>query len=406
MISRTLLPHVRGILEKYGKMAFVSGPRQVGKTTLAREIQKGHRQSTYLNWDILTHQRRLVKDPYFFEHENRDPDLPFLVVFDDIHKYARWKSYLKGCFDGFHEEFQFLVTGSGRLDLFKKGGESLLGRYVALPLFPFTLGELLGRWTSWTAFKEGLSQAPSASVRARHAYDSLFRLTGFPEPFSRGELDFYNIWYQERRKILVHEDIRDASRIRDISLLDVLIHLLPERVASPLSLNALREDAGLAFETVRDWLLLLEAFYYLFRIKPYSRRLNRAIRKEAKAYLFDWGELENLGARFENLVALHLLKAVQGWTSTGGGEIGLSYVRDKEKREVDFLLTERTRPVCLVEARFSDSTVSPSLGYFQEKLGVPVAVQLLHEEGICKKIKTRTGIIWVISADRWLGLLP
>jgi predicted AAA+ superfamily ATPase len=161
-----------------------------------------------------------------------------------------------------------------------------------------------------------------------------------------------------------------------------------------------------AFETVRDWLSLLEQFYYLFRLSPFTGRLSRTLRKEQKAYLFDWVEIEEEGLRFENLVALHLLKAVRLWKAMGEGETGLYYLRDKEKREVDFVLTEKDQPFCLIECKKTDEALSPSLVHFQKKLGAPTAVQILHKTGVSKKMRSNGLTRWIISADQWLTLLP
>ena len=406
MIERTLLALVDTIITEFNKMAFVSGPRQVGKTTLAQHYQRGFDQSLYLNWDTLPHQKRILTDPTFLENENREPDQPFLVVLDEIHKYARWKNYLKGTYDQYKDEFNFLVTGSGRLDLFKKGGDSLLGRYFSVLLLPLSIGELSGELNGFDAFKQGLNSPPTDSPERRSAFGQLFRFSGFPEPFSRGRMDFYNLWFAERKRLLVREDIRDTSAIRNISLLDHLAHLIPHRVGNPLSINALRQEVGIAFETARDWITLLEQFFYLFRIAPFSARVARALRKETKVYLYDWAEIEDDGTRFENIVALHLFKAVQIWQAQGNRMIGLNFIRDKEKREVDFVLSEQGKPLCLIECKTSRKELASSLLHFQEKLEVPVAVQLLHESGVCQKRRAKGMTQWVISADRWLPLLP
>lgn len=405
MLPRLLSRHLEEVLA-HGKMAFLSGPRQVGKTTLARQLQKAFSQSLYFNWDIITDQKRLLKNPYFFEQENREASEPFLVVFDEIHKYARWKNYLKGAYDGHQKDFRFLVTGSGRLDLFKKGGDSLMGRYLSAPLFPLSVGELSRRLPSWARFKESLLDPPPLQPGAALACETLFRFSGFPEPFVKADTRFYNAWFQERKSLLVREDIRSAADIREISLMETLSHLVPDKVGAPLSINALREDVGVAFETVRDWLLLLEQFFYMFRIAPFTGSLARTLRKETKAYLYDWVEVPEESFRFENMVALHLHKAVRTWRAMGEGDIRLHYVRDKEKREVDFLLTERNRPVCLIECNLTDSTLSPALTYYQEKLKVPTAVQLVRAGGLCRKTARAGAAQWVISADRWLDLLP
>jgi hypothetical protein len=406
MIARTATTLVDRIVSQFNKMAFVSGPRQVGKTTLAQHYQQRFIQSRYLNWDSIPHQKTILTDPTFLEKENRDPRQPFLVVFDEIHKYARWRNYVKGLYDQYKEEFRFLITGSGRLELFKKGGDSLLGRYFSVPLLPLTVGELAGVFTSFTAFTQEVESPPDASPEQRSRYEQLLQYSGFPEPFTRGTMDFYNLWFSERKTLLLREDIRDASAIREISLLEHLAQLLPDRIGSPLSINALKEDIGVAFETVRDWLLLLEQFFYLFRVTPFTGRLARTLRKEAKAYLFDWGEIEEQGPRFENFVALHLLKAVRLWTAMGEKNISLHFIRDKEKREVDFVLVNRGRPVCLIECKATVEELAPSLIYFQSKLKAPTAVQLVHKEGVCKKLYAQGMTQWIISADRWLALLP
>ena len=406
MIERTTIAVIRQTIEEYHKMAFVSGPRQVGKTTLAKQYQNQSGQSLYLNWDTPPHRKKILSDPLFFERENRDPQKPFLVILDEIHKYARWKNYLKGIYDQSKDEFRFLITGSGRLELFKKGGDSLLGRYFSVPLFPLTVGELRGRLTGLKDFRQALESPPSPTAEAKEKYSLLFRFSGFPEPFSRGTDQFYNRWFPERKMLLLREDIRDASAIREISLLEHLAQLIPERVGAPLSLNALKEDVGVAFETIRDWILLLEQFFYIFRLAPFTGRLTRTIRKENKAYLFDWVEIDNESLRFENLVALHLLKAARLWKAMGEGEVHLNFIRDKEKRETDFLLSQKGKPICLVECKASDEDPAPSLLHFQKKLSAPTAVQVLHKTGVCKKMRSGELTQWIISADRWLPILP
>ena len=406
MQNRTVETLLTRIIEDYGKMAFLSGPRQVGKTTLALTYQKHFKQSIYFNWDDATHQKKLLKDPYFFESENRDPAKPFLVIFDEIHKYARWKNYLKGAYDRSRKEFRFLITGSGRLDLFKKGGDSLLGRYFSLPLFPLSVGELHGGRPSWSDFLQASAELPPASAHGRKGYESLLRFSGFPEPFLRGEEAFYRLWATERKQRLIREDIRNASAIRELSQMEMLSHLIPDRVASPLSLNGLREDIGVAHETVRDWIQLLDQFYYLFSIQTFTGSLTRALQKEKKVYLYDGGEILNEGARFENLIALHLLKAVQTWKAAGDEPISLRYLRDKEKRETDFLLVRGKQPMILIETKWRDTTLDSSLIYFQKRLRVPTAVQLVDTAGVCRKTTEGEYTRWVVSADRWLSLLP
>jgi predicted AAA+ superfamily ATPase len=406
IFPRAIEPHVRKILWDYRKMAFVSGPRQVGKTTFAKRLLASVDGGSYFDWDVATDQKKLGKDPYFYESVDRDPKKPFLVVLDEIHKYRRWKSYLKGAFDRSGQELSFLVTGSGRLDLYSKGGDSLMGRYLGITMFPLTVGELTSSEGSFAGFMQALREPPSASTRARDAFAQLLELNGFPEPFARSERQFLNSWTDERTKLLVREDIRDATSLRQLSLIEMLTHLLPEKVGGPLSIASMREDLGVAFETVRDWVAILHQFYYSFPLLPYSTSLTRALRKASKVYLFDWSEVPEESLRLENMVALHLHKAAATWNARGEGHVAVRYLRDREKNEVDFVITERNRPICLVECKLSETTPHPALVSYQRRLKVPVVVQLVGRHGICRKLTTEAGILWVISADRWLRALP
>jgi predicted AAA+ superfamily ATPase len=406
-IRRTLADDTRLVLDDWRKMVFVSGPRQVGKTTLAKAML-ADRSGRYFNWDVASDRKLLAKDPTFFEKDcPGDQAHPPLVVFDELHKYARWKNYLKGTFDGFADRYAFMVTGSGRLDVYKRGGDSLLGRYVPLCLFPLTVAELAGERATWASFTQELGELEGPDPTAEERLQALLRWGGFPEPFLRSSDAFHRTWSAGRTERLVREDIRDATSLRDLSLLEMLAHLLPERVGAPLSLNSMREDLDVAFETVRAWVGVLDAFYYSFRLSPWTRNLARALKKETKLYLWDWAEIESPreGARFENLVALHLLKAVRTWTQVGEASLELAYVRDKEKREVDFLIVEKRQPRLLIECKLSDTTLSPQLLAFQEALKVPWAIQLVREPGHARRTSVGGRSQWVVSADRWLAKL-
>jgi len=405
MISRNIEDLVLQILNSYNKICFISGPRQSGKTTFSKMILERFQQGSYINWDIINHQKKIIKDPYFFENENRDLQERFLVVFDEIHKYKDWKNYLKGCYDGYKDEFNFLVTGSGRLDLFKKGGDSLFGRYFALNLFPFTLGELENKkFISWDEFEQILLNGFEFKS-FKTTYEQLWNFSGFPEPFLKNNIEFYNIWANERKKTVIKEDIRDAYYIKDISNIEILSTLLPFKVGSPLSINSIREDLNVAFDSIKKWLLILEQFYYIFTVKPYSKSLPRAIKKENKVYLYDWVEIEDNAAKFENLVALHLYKTITLWTQTGKGNFDLYYLRDKEKREVDFLVNKDNQLLFLVEVKLNDTDLSKNLLYFQEKLKVPYAIQVVSKSGVLKKLKRNNYVQYMISADNFLYYL-
>lgn len=404
MIDRNISSFISNIFE-YNKIVFLSGARQVGKTTLAKLLSKQFSNSIYFNWDNIYHQKQLLKDPYFFEKVNRDFKKNFLVIFDEIHKYSKWKNYLKGVYDKYSDEFKFIVLGSGRLDLYVKGGDSLFGRYLNAHLYPFTLAELCNIKSDYHNFKNNILNITDYNSDARQTLEKLFNMTGFPEPYIRNDIKFYRMWLQSRKNLLVKEDIRDAYNIKDISLLEILTQLIPDKIGNPLSINSLKQDIGVSFDTAKNWLNLLTRFYYLFQINTYTKRVSRSIKKEKKVYLYDWGEIEEKGARFENLIAMHLYKAVTFWKESGETDAGLFYIRDKEKREVDFVITEKNEPVCLIECKFSDIAISPALMYYQKKLNIKYAIQLVYKKNVCKKIKNDDYDLIVISADRWLKLL-
>jgi predicted AAA+ superfamily ATPase len=383
------------------KMAFIAGPRQVGKTTLAKSLLRDPK-ADYFTWDLERDRRRILRasGPFWTVPAGRERAR---IVLDEIHKYPRWKRFLKGLFDTQHGDVDIIVTGSGRLDVYQKGGDSLLGRYLLHRLHPFTVGELLANGRQEVITPDQLTDelAGPAPVRgAEEALAQIERFTGFPEPLFAERVDRLRRWRRMRRELVLREDLRDLTRIREIGLIDQLVELLPERVGSPLSVNALREDLGVAFDTAKGWLDTLARLYFLFELRPFAGKLARTLRREAKVYLFDPSEIEEAGARFENVVALHLRKLVDAWNDRGHGDFALCYVRDKERREVDFLVTERRRPYLLLETKLSDDQPSPALRYFSERLRPAHAVQLVRHG----KARKSEGIL-VVPADRLLALM-
>jgi predicted AAA+ superfamily ATPase len=385
---RYLAPVLDQSLRTEARMVFVAGPRQVGKTTLARYLlSQAGCEPLYFNWDIEADRRLLIRDPSEFfagrvPSTLRPAQRPRIVL-DEIHKYPRWKRFLKGLFDAQRDRLAILVTGSGRLDLYQRGGDSLFGRYDLYRLAPFTVGEVLatGKQTvlapdEWVG-KLGSYLPPSG---AQEALEHIERFTGFPEPLFAARDQRLRKWRRAHRQLTIREDLRDLTRIRDLGLVESLVALLPERVGSPLSLNALAGDLGVAFNTVRLWMDALSRLYLLFELRPYAGRMARALRREAKVYLFDPTEIPDAGARFENITALHLRKLCDLWTDVGHGDFDLAYVRDKEKREVDFLLLESRKPWLLIEAKLSDPQPASALRSFAARLNPKMgAVQIVRD---------------------------
>ena len=371
------------------KMVFVGGPRQVGKTTLSRLIgQEGYVNFSYLNWDNTEDRKKIIASQ--FESEAK------LVIFDEIHKYKKWKNYIKGQFDKYKERFAILVTGSARLDLYQKGGDSLMGRYYYFRLHPFSLAEILGNKFNVEPFEE---LRFNLSANALSEFKKLVAFGGFPEPFFSQDLEVLRRWHNQKIDRLIKEDIRDVEVVRDLSALQVLVELLPKKVGSLLSLNSLREDLEVAHGTIKLWMDILEKFYYHFRIYPFSASTIKSLRKEAKLYLWDWSQVSEEGAKLENIVASHLLKLCHFLYDAKGYKAELFYLRDIDQHEVDFLVTVDKKPWIAIEVKNSDQAISKNLQYFRKKLNIPFCYQLVNIENV----DFLKDDIRVMSVDKFLG---
>jgi len=388
------------------KMILLPGPRQVGKTTLAQmALESSPDGGVYLNWDVASHRRRILSGEDLLADWRRPSKRP-MIVFDELHKMRRFKSWLKGFYDEFRNEAAVWVTGSGRLDLYQKGSDSLLGRYFLYRMHPISIGELHGLENEvlLTDPDEGWKILISGDLETVDI-GPLLNFGGFPEPYLKQDKRFHTRWIRSRRELITHEDVRDLTRIEDVDRLEHLVRLLNPRIASPLSINSLREDLGVAFETVSGWIHTLERLYYIYGVTPYSRRLQRAIKREQKYYFWDWSEVTEESARFENFIMSHLLKACHTWSDFGIGEFKLWYVRDREKREVDALITRDNKPWLLVEAKLNDLNVSKSLERFAGLLNCKNIVQVVSAENIYRQVKIGSQICHLVSAGiflRWL----
>jgi uncharacterized protein len=326
------------------KMVFLGGPRQVGKTTLAKSLMLPN--ALYLNWDDAEDRSRIMKREW-------SRDVPMLVL-DEVHKYRLWRGLVKGLFDKRGPDLKILVTGSARLDHFRKGGDSLVGRYHYHRLHPFTLGEAGGQ----------------------KALPDLLRYGGFPEPFLKQDQRFYRRWQKERVTRVVTQDLRDLENVKEISLVELLAELLPARVGSPLSIRSLQEDLQVSPHTVERWITIFENLYLCYRIAPHGAERAKAVKKAKKLYLWDWAQVESEGPRFENLVASHLLKYCHAAEDSEGHRMELRYLRDVDGKEIDFLVLRARKPVFAVECKSGERRISKHLAYFKERYRIPKAYQV------------------------------
>jgi predicted AAA+ superfamily ATPase len=387
-------------------MVFLVGPRQVGKTTLAKIISRSFVNNLYFNWDIPQDKARLAENPTFFQEiKRRDPSTP-LIIFDEIHKYKDWKNYLKGVYDEFHDRYQFLVSGSGRLDIYQRGGDSLAGRYLLFHLWPFTIAELGKRNLTIGDFLENpLQISMNGSGQLKEEWTRLSTLTGFPEPYLANRSATYRRWSNTYSRQLIREDIRDLTGIKSVEDMETLYFLLPSKVGAPLSVPSLATDLKASYNSVRSWLSVFERFFLIFSISPWTERIARAIQKERKVYLWDAPRIEEPAARFENMVALELWRAVTNWTDLGYGQFSLHFIKNKEQQEVDFLIANGRKPVVLIEAKFSASQPSSTLRKFQSALSIP-GVQLIGEAEGYRVFSNDDQSILVAPGYQWLSQLP
>ena len=348
---RYIYPYVLEDLKR--KMVFVGGPRQVGKTTLARAIHsKAFTNGRYLNWDYDEDRQDILGKKW--------SEIDTLLVFDELHKLPRWKSWIKGIYDISHEYHSFLVTGSARLDVYRRGGDSLMGRYHYWRLHPFTLDEI------------------PAGIDPKDAFRRLMSVGGFPEPFLDGDERQARRWRRERFDRVLREDIRDLESIRNIQLLGIFLDLLRHRVGGLIRLSNIADDVQISPKTAKSWLEILERMYLVFSVRPYTKSLPRAILKPPKVYFFDNGDvLGDEGASFENLVATSLLKRLHFLEDRDGYRYELRYVRDKEGREVDFVILREGALEELIEVKYSDEHISKSLIYFAKRLKPRKATQIV-----------------------------
>lgn len=328
------------------KMVFIGGPRQVGKTTLSLELIGVSRKDciAYFNWDDKSDKRKVRK----LEFPYSEP----VLILDEIHKYKKWRGLVKGLFDKRFPKNNFIVTGSARLDYYRFGGDSLQGRYHYHRLHPFSLREF-----SLTPTKGDL--------------ETLLKFGGFPEPLFKSSESHLRRWQREYFDRVIDDDLRDLENVKDISSIALLADELPNRVGSILSVKNLKEDLEVSHQTAERWVQILERLYLCFRIMPFGAKKIKAVKKEKKLYLWDWSHVLNEGAKFENLVASQLLKYCHFIEDTEGYRMELRFIRDIDKREIDFVVIKDKKPLFAVEAKSGEKSLASSIPYYASRTQIP-----------------------------------
>ncbi|MBN2532390.1 MAG: ATP-binding protein [Spirochaetales bacterium] len=369
-IPRYIEQFVRNDLKK--KMVFIGGPRQVGKTTFSLHFldKPTEKHPAYINWDNVIMRDSLLRGEI--------PSNQKLLIFDEIHKFINWRGLIKGFYDTHKSDISFLITGSARLDYYRKGGDSLQGRYHYYRLHPFSINEL------------------SSQPGKREMLD-LLQFGGFPEPLLGGNERTWRRWQRERLSRVVYDDIRDLENVKEISYIELLAEELPNRVGSPLSVKNLKELLQVSHDSVERWLTILERVYICFRISPFGSARIRAVKKEQKLYLIDWSRVQTEGERFENLVACQLLKYCHFIEDTQGFRMELRFLRDTDRREIDFVVLKEKKPLFAVECKTGERKVNPWISYFRERTEIKEFFQVHPGEKDFGNSKTSVRVLPFIA---------
>lgn len=392
------------VLERY-KMLFLSGPRQAGKTTFAKQLLEN--SSQYFNWDNPKFKKEWVSSLDSFAEKVLNEKTP-IILLDEFHKNPKWKNQLKAFYDIYGDKIQIMVTGSAKLDTYRKGSDSLMGRFIHFHMHTFSYGELTeSKMLSFKDLQEGILNPEKFNIivkkNSEEIIKNLFHFSGFPEPYLAASESIHQIWSKNRLELLIRQDIAETSNLLRNHQVDILALLMPDKVGSPLSVQSLTEDLQVSHTTVTRWLNALKQVYYHFDVIPYSKNIARSLKKESKIYLYDWSQVEDVGARFENLVACHLKKAVDYYNDTGQANLSLRYLRDKDKNEVDFIILKNEKPLASFEVKLSELNLDKSFIKFQKKEKFP-HFQVVMTSDIFRSYKELNAT--VISFNKLFQKLP
>jgi len=404
MINRALYPVA--FSKEWGRqMRFITGPRQSGKTTLSKlKLQNEKNDNLYYLWDLRSVRNRYKDNELFFTSDSRPLKDKSWICFDEIHKMPKWKNILKGIYDVSFENYHFIITGSAKLDLSRRAGDSLSGRYFTFHLYPVSLSELTNSFSKHLCVpktaKSFISQKMDSNIHTADNLDLLLEYSGFPEPLLKQSKAFHAKWAQDYLDTVITEDIGALTRIIDKEYLYDLYKLLPEMISNPISVSSLASHLDVSPPTIKNYLKRLEDFYLTFRIYPYSKNIKRSLLKMPKCYLFDWSRIKDPGKRFENYMAVELKTLLSLWQDATGENYSLFYIKNKQKQEIDFLITYDEKPWMLIESKHSDGPLSKHCFEIQKMLNNIPLVQVCREENVCM---LQTNNTYRISASRFLS---
>lgn len=374
-LDRTITPQVLKDLQK--KMVLIAGPRQCGKTTLSKSLSADF---DYFNYDSLDDRSDILQSKWDRKKK--------LVIFDELHKMPKWKSWLKGIYDKEGHQPQLLITGSARLNTFRKVGDSLAGRHYYFRLHPFDLKEIF---------------ASKMKISEQEAFTRLMNVGGYPEPFLSGDLGEYKRWRQSHLDTIIRQDLVDLENVKSLKSVEILVQLLRSKVGSGVSINALAGDLQKDHKTVQRWLEMLEDLFVIFRVTPYSKNISRSILKEPKFYFYDSGLVQgDESQKLENIVACALLKESHYLTDVRGQNYNLHFLKIKGGREIDFVLVpeEKTQQALMMEVKWGDAEASPNFKLFDSAFKNCRKIQLVQD---LKRQHTTQQNVEVRQASSWLS---